>query len=235
MAFQKLIAALMAGNSVILRPSPLTPISSLAFGTAAEAAGLPAGRAERGRRARRGRRRAAHHRPGRGHGVVHRLDRGRPADPRPGGTDREARRPGARRQVGADLPCPTRCTASPAGAAQVVAMTAGQACVAATRMLVPQDQQGRGARGGERRLRRHHGRPAHRPGRHDGSADHRRPARALRALRRAGRGERGKGRRRGREAGRSRPWVLLRTDRARPSRQRESGRRRRRSSVPSSR
>jgi aldehyde dehydrogenase (NAD+) len=43
MAFQKLIPALMAGNSVILRPSPLTPLSSLVFGTAAEAAGLPAG------------------------------------------------------------------------------------------------------------------------------------------------------------------------------------------------
>jgi aldehyde dehydrogenase (NAD+) len=43
MAFQKLIPALMAGNSVILRPSPLTPLSSLVFGAAAEAAGLPAG------------------------------------------------------------------------------------------------------------------------------------------------------------------------------------------------
>jgi aldehyde dehydrogenase (NAD+) len=43
MAFQKLIPALMAGNSVILRPSPLTPLSSLVFGTAADAAGLPAG------------------------------------------------------------------------------------------------------------------------------------------------------------------------------------------------
>ena len=43
MAFQKLLPALMAGNSVILRPSPLTPLSSLAFAAAAEAAGLPAG------------------------------------------------------------------------------------------------------------------------------------------------------------------------------------------------
>jgi acyl-CoA reductase-like NAD-dependent aldehyde dehydrogenase len=43
MAFQKIIPALMAGNSVVLRPSPLTPISSLVFGAAAEAAGLPAG------------------------------------------------------------------------------------------------------------------------------------------------------------------------------------------------
>ncbi len=43
MAFQKLIPALMAGNSVILRPSPLTPLSSLIFGAAADAAGLPPG------------------------------------------------------------------------------------------------------------------------------------------------------------------------------------------------
>ena len=43
MAFQKLMPALMAGNSVILRPSPLTPISSLVFGAAADAAGIPPG------------------------------------------------------------------------------------------------------------------------------------------------------------------------------------------------
>jgi aldehyde dehydrogenase (NAD+) len=43
MGFQKLIPALMAGNSIILRPSPLTPISSLIFGAAADAAGLPPG------------------------------------------------------------------------------------------------------------------------------------------------------------------------------------------------
>lgn len=43
MAFQKLVPALMAGNSVILRPSPLTPLSSLVFAEAAEAAELPAG------------------------------------------------------------------------------------------------------------------------------------------------------------------------------------------------
>ena len=43
MAFQKLVPALLAGNSVILRPSPLTPLSSLVFGAAAEAAELPPG------------------------------------------------------------------------------------------------------------------------------------------------------------------------------------------------
>jgi acyl-CoA reductase-like NAD-dependent aldehyde dehydrogenase len=43
MAFQKLVPALLAGNSVVLRPSPLTPLSSLVFAHAAEAVGLPAG------------------------------------------------------------------------------------------------------------------------------------------------------------------------------------------------
>jgi aldehyde dehydrogenase (NAD+) len=42
-AFWKVIPALMAGDSVILRPNPLTPISSLIFAEAAEEAGLPAG------------------------------------------------------------------------------------------------------------------------------------------------------------------------------------------------
>ena len=31
MTFETIVPALMAGKSVILRPSPLTPISSLAF------------------------------------------------------------------------------------------------------------------------------------------------------------------------------------------------------------
>lgn len=39
----KAIPALIAGNSVILRPNPLTPLSSLAFAEAAESAGVPAG------------------------------------------------------------------------------------------------------------------------------------------------------------------------------------------------
>jgi aldehyde dehydrogenase (NAD+) len=39
----KVLPALVAGNSVILRPSPLTPLAALIFGEAALAAGLPAG------------------------------------------------------------------------------------------------------------------------------------------------------------------------------------------------
>ena len=42
-AFWKVVPALMAGNSVILRPNPLTPISALIFAEAAEEAGLPPG------------------------------------------------------------------------------------------------------------------------------------------------------------------------------------------------
>ena len=43
MSLQKLVPALMAGNSVIVRPSPLTPIECLPLGAAADAAELPPG------------------------------------------------------------------------------------------------------------------------------------------------------------------------------------------------
>lgn len=39
----KAIPALLTGNTVVLRPSPFTPLSALAFGEAAEAAGVPPG------------------------------------------------------------------------------------------------------------------------------------------------------------------------------------------------
>ena len=139
MAFQKLIAALMAGNSVILRPSPLTPISSLAFGSAAEAAGLPAGVlsviVESGADGAEllttdpavdmvsftgstavGRQILAQAAP-----TVKRVAL------ELGGKSAQIYLADALHRVAA-------------GAAQVVAMTAGQACVAATRMLVPQDR-----------------------------------------------------------------------------------------------
>ena len=42
-AFWKVLPALVAGNSVILRPNPLTPLSAMVFAEAAEEAGLPPG------------------------------------------------------------------------------------------------------------------------------------------------------------------------------------------------
>jgi aldehyde dehydrogenase (NAD+) len=139
MAFQKLFAALMAGNSVVLRPSPLTPISSLAFAAAAEAAELPPGVlsvvVEAGAAGAElltthegvdmvsftgstavGRQILAQAAPTVKH-VALEL----------GGKSAQIYLPDALHRVAA-------------GAAQVVAMTAGQACVAATRMLVPEDR-----------------------------------------------------------------------------------------------
>jgi acyl-CoA reductase-like NAD-dependent aldehyde dehydrogenase len=136
MAFQKVVPALLAGNSVVLRPSPLTPISSLAFGVAAEAAGIPAGVLS----------------------VV--VEEG--AD----GAELLTTHPAVdmvsftgstavgRRILAQAAPTVKRVTLelggksaqiylddavdrAPLGAMVTVAMTAGQACVAATRMLVP--------------------------------------------------------------------------------------------------
>jgi len=138
MGFQKLIPALMAGNSVILRPSPLTPISSLIFAKAAEAAGLPAGVlsvvAESGTAAAElltshpavdmvsftgstlaGRKILAQAAP-----TVKRVSL------ELGGKSAQIYLPDAIDKVAA-------------GAAMVVMSTAGQACVAATRMLVPEE------------------------------------------------------------------------------------------------
>jgi aldehyde dehydrogenase (NAD+) len=139
MAFQKLVPALMAGNSVVLRPSPLTPISSLAFGAAADAAGIPAGVLS----------------------VV--VESGAAGaellttDPRVDmvsftGSTAVGRQilaqaaPTVKRvslELGgksAQIYLPDAVDRVATGAAMVVAMTAGQACVAATRMLVPEER-----------------------------------------------------------------------------------------------
>jgi len=139
MAFQKIVPALMAGNSVILRPSPLTPISSLVFGAAADAAGLPPGVlsvvVESGSAGAElltthpavdmvsftgstavGRRIAAQAAP-----TVKRVAL------ELGGKSAQIYLPDAVERAGR-------------GAAMVVAATAGQACVAATRMLVPEER-----------------------------------------------------------------------------------------------
>ncbi|MGE2719468.1 aldehyde dehydrogenase family protein [Mycolicibacterium celeriflavum] len=139
MGFQKLIPALMAGNSVILRPSPLTPVSSLIFGKAAEAAGLPDGVlsvvAETGTAAAE-------------------LLTSHPAVDMVSftGSTLAGRKilaqaaPTVKRvslELGgksAQIYLPDAVDRAAVGAAMVVMSTAGQACVAATRMLVPEEQ-----------------------------------------------------------------------------------------------
>jgi acyl-CoA reductase-like NAD-dependent aldehyde dehydrogenase len=138
MAMQKLIPALMAGNSVILRPSPLTPISSLLLGEAAEAAGLPRGVLSV---------------------VVEEGSAGAEmltTDPAVDmvsftgstavGKQILAQAASTVKRVSLELGgksaqiyLPDAVDKVAAGAMQVVAMTAGQACVAATRMLVPEE------------------------------------------------------------------------------------------------
>lgn len=138
MGFQKLVPALLAGNSVILRPSPLTPISSLVFGAAADAAGLPAGvLSVVVENDAAGAELLTTH-PAvdmvsfTGSTTVGRqiLAQAAPTVKRValelGGKSAQIYLPDATDRVGA-------------GAIMAVGSTAGQACVAATRMLVPQD------------------------------------------------------------------------------------------------
>jgi aldehyde dehydrogenase (NAD+) len=139
MAFQKVVPALMAGNSVIVRPSPLTPISSLVLGQAADAAGLP---------------------PGVLSVVVEAGAQGAElltSDPAVDmvsftGSTAVGRQilaqaaPTVKRvalELGgksAQVYLPDAVERAAAGAVAVVAATAGQACVAATRVVVPEDR-----------------------------------------------------------------------------------------------
>ena len=136
MAFQKLIPALMAGNSVVLRPSPLTPLSSLVFGAAAEASGLPDGVLSVVVEGGAGGAELLTTDPAvdmvsfTGSTAVGRQILAQAATT----VKRVALELGGK---SAQIYLPDALHRAAAGAAQVVAMTAGQACVAATRMLVP--------------------------------------------------------------------------------------------------
>jgi aldehyde dehydrogenase (NAD+) len=139
MAFQKVVPALLAGNSVVLRPSPLTPISSLAFGLAADAAGIPAGVlsvvVEEG-------------------SAGAELLSSHPAVDMVSFTGSTAvgrailaqAAPTVKRvtlELGgksAQIYLPEALHLAPLGAMVAVAMTSGQACVSATRMFVPADR-----------------------------------------------------------------------------------------------
>jgi Aldehyde dehydrogenase family len=92
----KMGPALAAGNTVVLKPAELTPLTTLhpATGRAGRLQRLPTGRGQHRARARSGRRRAAGRPPGRAEGLLHRLDRGRPADR--AGVRRQPQAPAAR-------------------------------------------------------------------------------------------------------------------------------------------
>ncbi|MFG1921964.1 aldehyde dehydrogenase family protein [Cryptosporangium sp. NPDC048952] len=139
MALQKLAPALMAGNSVILRPSPLTPLSSLVFGAAAEAAGLPPGVLSvvvEGGSA--GAEMLTTHKAVDMVSFTGSTAVGRAILAQAAPTVKHvALELGGK---SAQIYLPDAVERAAAGAAAVVAMTAGQACVAATRLLVPADR-----------------------------------------------------------------------------------------------
>jgi aldehyde dehydrogenase (NAD+) len=139
MAFQKIIPALMAGNSVVLRPSPLTPLSSLALGAAAEAAQIPAGvlsvAVEDG---------SAGAELMSSHPAVDMVSfTGSTAVGRAILAQAAPTVKHVALELGgksAQLYLPDAVDRVAAGAAAVVAGTCGQACVAASRMLVPRER-----------------------------------------------------------------------------------------------
>ena len=96
----KLAPALAAGNTVVLKPAELTPLTALEFERIAVEAGIPEGVVNVRRRAGLDGRRAARRAPRRGQGGVHGLDRGRAPDRGRRGRDHQAGDAGAGRQVG---------------------------------------------------------------------------------------------------------------------------------------
>ena len=95
----KLGPALAAGNTVVLKPAELTPLTALRFAEIATEAGLPEGVVNVVVGPGRDVRAAAGRAPRRGQDRVHRLDRGRALDRRRRGGDDQAGDARARRQV----------------------------------------------------------------------------------------------------------------------------------------
>ena len=200
--------ALAAGNTVVLKPAELTPLTALRFARA-----RARGRAARGRRQRRRRpgprvRPAAGRAPRRGEDRLHRLDGGRALD----------RRRARRRRSSASRSSSAASRANVVFADADLEQAAAMAPLARVRQRRPgllralADPRGAqragplhgGARGGRGRAARR--RPARR-GDADGPAHQRRPARAgglLRRRRRAG-GDPRRGARRARASGSPRP------------------------------
>ena len=133
----KLAPCLAAGNTVVLKPAELTPLTALEFERIALAAGLPEGVVNVVAGPRLDVRRAARRAPRRRQGRVHRLDRGRPPD------RRRARRSTIKRvtlELGGKSPnlvfADADLQAAAAAAPWAVFGNAGQDCCARSRILV---------------------------------------------------------------------------------------------------
>ena len=223
----KVMPALATGCTIVLRPSPLTPLSALVFGEAADEAGLPPGVlnvvAEGGAEGGA----AAVEPSGRRPRELHRFGRGRAHDRDAGRPDPEACGARARGQERAAAP-PRRarrraCGRGGAGGDGVHRARRPGLRVADADARAPRHE-GRGARRSGR------GRRAHATGRSPRAVDHGRTAHHRRASN--ARRSPGRGRPRGRRATRrrrsssrgSRPWLVLLADRRRHRRQRQPAR-----------
>ena len=100
MAAWKILPAIAAGNTIVLKPSELTPLTTLLFAEIATEAGIPPGVVNvlTGTGADCGSVLLRH--PERGHGLLHRLDPSR-ADRARGGRDHRQARPSRTRRQGA--------------------------------------------------------------------------------------------------------------------------------------
>ena len=99
MAAWKILPAIAAGNTIVLKPAELTPLTSVVFAEAAQRAGIPDGvvNVVTGRRPGRSARPWSAHRDVR-HGLLHRLDPGGQPGRRAGRRRGQAGAPGAGRQ-----------------------------------------------------------------------------------------------------------------------------------------
>ena len=93
----QIAAALVTGNTVLAKPAEQTPLIAARAVALLHEAGIPGGRAAASARRRPVGRRAADRRSAHRRRLLHRLDRGRPADRAPAGRDRRARRHADRR------------------------------------------------------------------------------------------------------------------------------------------
>ena len=180
----KLGPALAAGNTVVLKPAELTPLTALRFAEIARRGRDPGGRRQRRRRARAHLRPAARRAPGRRQDRVHRLDRGRPLDRRRRGRDDQARHARARRQVAERRVRRRRPRGRRGGGADGRVRQRRPGLLRA----LADPRRGLGARSSSWGARaRGQGDPRRRPARRgdpDGAADLRRPARDGRVVRR---------------------------------------------------
>ena len=98
-AAKKAAPALAAGNSIVLKPAPPTPLTALELESICRAAGVPAGRLQRPDRIGTRGRPAAGGSPRRGEDQLHGQHRHRGRHPRPRRQRHQASQPGARWQV----------------------------------------------------------------------------------------------------------------------------------------